>query len=347
MPYAWNWFGAANLLASVLLLVLGVLFLRARRSEFTVAFSAYSLLAAAQKFTGGVAYYLADEATRPPWLLASTLFLLASTPTVAHALAAFTWGPRFRGLRAGRKVLLYVPFAAFAPFLATGRVGSSEGAFLLAIVFMALLLVFFVAVFGKARRAATSIERTQCRYVLSYLAIAFAFSAEARVLLALTGRMPWWEVSIAYMVATGILLYGIAKTHLFDIDVRVKWTIHRGTLAGIFVAVFFVVSEFAKSFFAARAGLIAGVLAAGALLFVLSPLQRVAERVADAAMPGVRPVGALSGPERTEAYRELVRFVWADGRIDRDERRMLAAMRERLGLSATEAERIELDATGG
>lgn len=63
MAYVWNWLGLTNLLASVLLLVLGLLFLRAKRTEFTVVFAVYHVLAAAQKFSGGMCgYFSADEA---------------------------------------------------------------------------------------------------------------------------------------------------------------------------------------------------------------------------------------------------------------------------------------------
>jgi hypothetical protein len=140
--------------------------------------------------------------------------------------------------------------------------------------------------------------------------------------------------------------YAIVKHQLFDIDVRIKWTISRGTLAAIFVAVFFVVAQVAQTFLTAEYGLLLGGASAGLLLFALNPLQRLAESVANVAMPGVRSVVEMNHPERSALYREHARIAWADGAVDKNERMLLNHLREGLGLSAEEALRLETEATG-
>jgi uncharacterized membrane protein YebE (DUF533 family) len=112
----------------------------------------------------------------------------------------------------------------------------------------------------------------------------------------------------------------------------------------MFLAVFFVVAQLAQNFLSDEYGLVAGGVAAGLLLFALSPLQRIAEGVANTAMPGVKSFNEMSHAERLEAYLRSARIAWADGAIDRSERAMLDGLRETLGLSTEETTRLESEA---
>jgi predicted outer membrane lipoprotein len=138
-----------------------------------------------------------------------------------------------------------------------------------------------------------------------------------------------------------LLAYGILRHQLLGIDVGVKWTIRRGTLAGVFIAVFFIVTQVAQNYL--QYGVLVGAVAAGLLLFGLTPLQRFAERVADTALPGTRPLGELDldREERATLYRAQARFMWSDGALSDDERRALSHLRDQLGLSRDEASRLE------
>lgn len=150
-------------------------------------------------------------------------------------------------------------------------------------------------------------------------------------------------VTILFVV---LVSYGILRTDLFDLDVRVKKTLSRGTVAAAFVAVFFVASEGAQLVFADYLGPVVGVVAAGLLVFVISPLHLLAERLAGAAMPGVRPVRERPHDEREALFRHQLEVAWADGRITSKEAKLLEALRGRLGLSAEEAGRLQSDTVG-
>jgi len=149
----------------------------------------------------------------------------------------------------------------------------------------------------------------------------------------------------ARTLGAGILAYAIVRHQLLGIDVRVRWTIKQSTVAAIFVGVFFVVSELAQQTFSAQYGSFVGIAAAGALLFALAPLQHFAERVATVAVPGAKPVGEMTGAQRADLYRTLAKQAWADGVLTLDERGMLDAARQQLGLSNDEATRLEREAT--
>lgn len=344
MVSAETWRGFANLAASVLLLLLGLLFLRARRSEFARAFAAYSMLAAGQKLSGGMWLYLVDEPrAQAAWQTASSLFLLASTPTLAHALSAFTFGPAFSRRPAWMKTGLYAPFALLVPAAIAGSPAFAAFTLGMTLVFLGILGFFLVAVLRLRRTTRIPAVRAQAGYLLTYLAIALSFSVEVRVILLLYGNLPWWELSIAYAVAAGILLYGILRMHLFDIDLKLKWTLRRGTLLGAFVAVFVIVSGIVEQW-AQRYNVLVGGAAVGLMLLALRPLERAADRLADAAMPRVRDTDEYRTVRRREVYRAAVESAIRDGIVTDSERDVLATLADQLGLTAGEARALEREA---
>jgi hypothetical protein len=151
---------------------------------------------------------------------------------------------------------------------------------------------------------------------------------------------------VARFAAAGLLAYAILRQQLLGIDVKVKWTIRQSTVAAAFIGVFFVVSESASNFFASSGlGPYLGIAAAGMLVFAMAPLQRAAERVASAAMPGVKAPAQMGAGERAEAYRQQVEAAWADGVLTEDERHMLDAAGEALRLTRDEAAAIERHVT--
>lgn len=143
-----------------------------------------------------------------------------------------------------------------------------------------------------------------------------------------------------------LLAYGVLRHQLLGIDVKIKWTLKQSTVAAVFVAVFFVVSELAAAAFSERLGTVVGILTAGALLFAIVPLQHFAQRVADKAMPGVKPVGEMTEDERAEAYRRQLEAAYVDGVVDTSERRILEAAREALEIDGDIALAIEREVMG-
>jgi hypothetical protein len=148
---------------------------------------------------------------------------------------------------------------------------------------------------------------------------------------------------LARTVGVAMLAYAILRHQLLGMDLKVKWTIRRGTVAGIFLAVFFIVGQVAQNVLSTQFGYLVGGVAAGALLFAIAPLQHFAERVADTALPSV-PSARLDGDRRRAAYLRTAREAWSDGRLTPKERRLLGALREELALSSDEAERLEHEA---
>lgn len=150
-------------------------------------------------------------------------------------------------------------------------------------------------------------------------------------------------VSLTTLTFVPLLAYAILRAQLFDIDVRVRWTVGRSTIAAVFIAAFFVVSEAAGQYFTESIGLLSGLLAAGVLVFFIAPLERLADRLASAAVPRAKAVRDMSAKEKLGIYREQVRAAWEDGGLTAAERKLLESTRKRLGLSPVEAARVETE----
>jgi hypothetical protein len=71
----------------------------------------------------------------------------------------------------------------------------------------------------------------------------------------------------------------------FGLRDLIRWTIKQSTVAAVFIAVFYLVSEGADRLLSSEFGNIMGLFASALIVFFLVPLQRFAERVAGAAMP--------------------------------------------------------------
>lgn len=142
-------------------------------------------------------------------------------------------------------------------------------------------------------------------------------------------------------LGVGLLAYGILRHDLAGLDAKVEWTISKTTVAGVFVAVFFIVSEGAQVLFADFAqNEILGVIAAGALLFALAPIQRLADRIAERAVPS-------GAGDEEETYRITAAKYLADGTLSAEEERHLARLADRLGIDAERAVELRQEVAGG
>ncbi len=139
-----------------------------------------------------------------------------------------------------------------------------------------------------------------------------------------------------------IVAYGILSVRLLNIRLQVRRGVQRGTLAAVFVALFFLISEGAASLLSERFGTVVGLLGATVIVFLVSPLHRLTEWLSGQVVP------AGSGGEY-EAYRKLqlyavaVEDALAYGEIGPAQRSLLDRLRESMAISSEDAGRIEGD----
>jgi len=149
------------------------------------------------------------------------------------------------------------------------------------------------------------------------------------------------------LFAVPLIAYGILRAHLFDIDLRIRWTIKQSTLATIFVTLIFLISEGADRFLSAELGNFAGLLAAALVVFFLAPLQRFAEGVASVAMPNTKNTPEYTAFRKMQVYEEAVAEAHYEGGISEKERALLVRLRDSLGISESDADTIEGELQAG
>lgn len=143
------------------------------------------------------------------------------------------------------------------------------------------------------------------------------------------------------LVVPLLLAYALLRYSLFSLDIQIKAGVRRGILLGLFVGVFFLVSEAAEAIVASHVAPVIGVVSAGLLAVVGKPIQRLGERAADGVMPDTKPVHKLGSQERFAMYRDHFSLVQQDGTVSDKERRMLGRLAAALEMSENEAADVE------
>jgi len=255
-----------------------------------------------------------------------------------------------------RLVLVAAAVGVAALFAFSPRAIFALGRWATAITALAVAAFGLAASFDAWRRAARgSIAR---RRGIAFLA---AFGTRD------AGMVAYIAVNVAWLFAFGVfadenatflvlaasfvlyyafLAYGIVRSELFDVDVRLNWTVRQSTVAAVFAAVFVAVAATVEQW-AGSMGVLWGGAAAAALVFALHPIQRFSARVADSVFPRPPDPGTLSRDERLAVYRDLLKDAWSDGTLSTDERRLLESARRRLDVSADDALRLEREVAGG
>ena len=150
-----------------------------------------------------------------------------------------------------------------------------------------------------------------------------------------------WLPPIADLLFVPLLAYGVLRFQVLDVDLKLKWTVQRGTLAAVFAATFFVVAELVQSVASTTLGVVGGAAAAGLLVFAIQPLQRAADRVAEVALPRVAATPEYLAERKVEVYRAAVESAHEEGGIDAKERAILDRLQAKLGLARHDADRVE------
>jgi len=154
--------------------------------------------------------------------------------------------------------------------------------------------------------------------------------------------VPFLVYALGTLLAVPLIAYGILKTQLFDIDLKIQWTIRQSTVAAAFVAVFYVVTEGADRLIEAELGTWVGLLASALLIFFLAPLQRMADSVSKAVMPNTTDTPEYAAYKKLQVYEAALSDALPGG-ISEKERALLKHLRESLGIAAADADALERD----
>jgi hypothetical protein len=157
------------------------------------------------------------------------------------------------------------------------------------------------------------------------------------------GQTPAWIVAImglTELVFVALLGYAVLSTQLFDIDLKVKWTLKRSTLIAALAAAFFLAKEGMEALLPVQ-GVVPSIGGAGLVGLLALPAWRFANRLVDRAMPRVQDTPEYRQERKNAIYRAALMGALDDGSITDKERGMLAALAAELGLDPGVVHRLE------
>jgi len=312
--------------------------------------------------TGFIDLFFTQEITAhrlyPRWLQFETIIhtlgdcaMLALYPPFLAAALQTKLTRRF----AERRVQIGITIASTALFFAVLMTPLWFGASLL---YLALALVFWFALVASihAWRLAAGAAKTRARFfalAFGFRDVCWAFVYGGALWMIWFGQYhvvdpdassPIYVVyALGTLFAVPLIAYGILRTQLFDIDLRIRWTIKQSTLAAAVVAIIFILSEGADRLLSSELGDGIGLLAAALVVFFLAPLQRFAERVATVAMPNTQNTPEYTIFRKMQVYEAAFAEARQEGGISQKERALLVRLRDSLGISETDAEAIETE----
>jgi hypothetical protein len=152
------------------------------------------------------------------------------------------------------------------------------------------------------------------------------------------GIIFWFSGTAGY----SLLVVALLRYQLFDFDLKVKWTLKRGTLAAITLAVFFVATAVAEQYLQGY-GFVVGGVAIGLFLFAIRPVERAIDRMADRAMPRTTGTPEYLAQRKHEIYRAALEDSLADGAVTAKERAVLVRLARNLDLDGNDALRVEAE----
>jgi hypothetical protein len=148
---------------------------------------------------------------------------------------------------------------------------------------------------------------------------------------------------VTIILTASLLAYGILKSQLFDIDLKIRWGAARGTVAGVIVVLALIVSKITEFYLNKSLGIVFGGVAAGVTLFMAPRLNKFADKVATKAAPQVSPTPEYVAFRKLEVYKAAFESAVEQGELTDRDRAMLLALRSKLALKSADADAVEIE----
>jgi hypothetical protein len=215
-----------------------------------------------------------------------------------------------------------------------------------------VLLTIPVTIFAWRSAAAGTIERQRAGAYLSAFLVADGSILVSNVAALLVTDVVAQDFvdnvlfPLGFVAFAALLVRGIVRYQLLDFDLKVKWTLQRGTVAAIILGAAVVAGQVAQNYLSGAFGWLAGGIVAGLLIFAIRPIERFAERLSDRAMPRTTGTPEYLAQRKHEIYRAAIEDAMRDGVVSAKERALLLRLSDNLGLSSDESTRIEREVLG-
>lgn len=214
------------------------------------------------------------------------------------------------------------------------------------------MVVMFIAIFvislAGVKMAKTKLAKEKA---LAFV-LAFGFRDLAWAVVLLSVVTGWVEkapnlIDQLYVGPTliyiPIIVYGILKLQMLDIEIRLKSTVKNSVRAGIFVALFYVISEGADTLVSSQIGGLIGFAASALLTLFLTPLQSWADRFSSSMVSTDINNVDYADTRSLQMYSAAVEETLAYGEITKGHISLLDRLKESLQVSQEDATRLELD----
>ncbi len=254
---------------------------------------------------------------------------------------------------AAKRMRIGLAVASVALFFAVNLSPVEIGLTLLYATMSLLFGYALVASIHAWRVATPGIARTRARIfalAFGFRDVCWGFIYADGISVIVRGLLGAHEPEYFYVIyasgtffAVPLIAYGILRAHLFDIDLRIRWTIKQSTLAAAIVAIMFVLSEWAERLLSTDLGSVGSLMVAALVVFLLTPLQRFAERVASVAMPNTENTPEYAAYRKMQVYESALADALLERGISEKERSLLNTLRDTLGISASDAAALEND----
>jgi len=147
--------------------------------------------------------------------------------------------------------------------------------------------------------------------------------------------------AMVYMVYVLLLAYAVLKMQLFDIDLKVKFAIEKGTLVALVGGLFVICSELLEELVPVETTFLR-VAVAVVILMLLRPIQRLTLRIVGPIMRDVNETPAYLDARKLQVYQAAVEGVFEDGVItEKEEERFLERLRDSLELSEADTNAVK------
>jgi hypothetical protein len=212
---------------------------------------------------------------------------------------------------------------------------------------LASLYVLIAALSARFRTKPGSAARTRATWFAIAFGLRDLYVGGFGFLYPIFRPIPFWGdflynpmIGVDYLIFVMFLAYGVLRTQLFNIDLKLKFALRQGTIGALVAGVFFVGSEVLESFVPADNTWYA-VFTAAIIVVLLRPVESFAERIMNRLMPGVQDTPDYVGTRKNDVYRAALEGAAEDGIITERERAILNRLAEQLQLSEEEVDVME------
>ncbi len=251
---------------------------------------------------------------------------------------------------AGRYTLYTIGLVSLVPFFLVHFMIESdiEVDMLLYLAMVIMFVIIFVISLAGVKLANTKLAKEKalafvCAFGLRDLAWATVYLAAA------TGWVEKAPILIDQLyvgptlIYIPIMVYGILKLQMLDIEIRLKSTIKNSVLAGIFVVLFYLISEGANTFLSDQLGGLIGFAASALLTLFLTPLHRWADRFSSKLVSADIDNADYPASRSLQIYSAAVEETLAYGEITKGHIALLDRLKDSLQVSQDDATRLELN----